>query len=66
MSKTDSTPIGRAKVKFVKWLMSEKKISLREAKLICYRKFYHGIPEELKWLAKKNDKKNSRRTIQQG
>lgn len=50
--KEDSTPTGRAKVKFVKWLMAKQKISLREAKLICYKKFYHGIPEELKWLSK--------------
>ena len=52
MSKKESTPLGRAKVKFVKWLMSEQKISLRQAQLICYKKFYHGIPKELEWLAK--------------
>lgn len=50
--KGDSTPVGRAKVKFVKWLMAKKKLSLNEAKLICYKKFYHGIPKELEWLLK--------------
>lgn len=50
--KEDSTPIGKAKMKFVKWLMAKQKLSLSEAKLICHHKFYHGIPKELEWLAK--------------
>lgn len=45
--------IGAEKVKFVKWLM-KKGVSLREAKLIAYKKFYHGIPND--W---KVDKSNS-------
>jgi len=39
--------LGAEKVKFVKWLM-KKGVSLREAKLIAYEKFYHGIPSDWK------------------
>jgi len=35
-----SVPIGIRKMRFVKWLMSKKGVSLDKAKLICYRKFY--------------------------
>lgn len=35
-----SVPIGKRKQLFVKWLMSKGE-SLKRAKLICYRKFYH-------------------------
>lgn len=33
-------PLGKRKILFVKWLMSKKGKCLREAKLLCYRKFY--------------------------
>lgn len=32
--------LGKRKILFVKWLMSKKGKCLKEARLLCYRKFY--------------------------
>jgi len=42
----DKLTLGQKKVNFVKWLTKEKKVSLKEAKIICGRKFYHETKKE--------------------
>lgn len=49
--------VGKEKVEFVKWLM-KKGVPLEEAKLICHRKFYRGIPPGWK---KKNEKQSDKK-----
>ena len=34
-------PLGKRKVAYVKWLMQKKGYSLSNAKLACYKKYYH-------------------------
>jgi hypothetical protein len=38
----ESVPLGKRKQTFFQWLLRKGK-SVNEAKLICYRKFYHEI-----------------------
>ena len=40
-----SVPLGKRKQAYVKWLMKTHKCSLDEAKLRCYKMFYHEIKD---------------------
>ena len=40
-------PLGKRKTKFVKWLMQKHKLTLKDAKLACYKKFYKEDQREM-------------------
>lgn len=48
-----SIPLGKRKVQYVKWLMHKFKYSLRQAQLLCFRKFYGEIARYPKGLHSK-------------
>lgn len=48
-----SIPLGKRKQSFVKWALT-KGISLKEAKLMCYRRFRHEIEAENQRIYWKN------------
>ena len=43
----DKLPLNKKKVEFVKWLMQKHKLTLKDAKLACYKKFYKEDHREM-------------------